>query len=223
MARRRFRRKDLKRPDEFVSRGRQLLDWATENARTLSWALAGVAAVVLLVMGFVSVRHARVRQANEDLGHALADFRDGHYAQAGSQLAEVASRWQSTAAGRIASLYAANAALNADNFESATVLLQDVLGAQEWPAYLQQQALLDLGYALEHKGDAANAAARYDEAAALEGPYTAAALLSAARCHEQTGEKDKARELYQRFQREFPDAAEAEVVGVKLAQLPAGS
>lgn len=223
MARRRFRRKDLRRPDEFVSRGRQLLDWGTKNARPLSWALAGVAAVVLLVMGFVSVRQARVRQANEDLGHALADFREGHYAQAGSQLAEVASRWQSTAAGRIASLYAANADLNADNFESATVLLQDALGAHEWPSYLHQQALLDLGYALEHKGDAANAAGRYDEAAALQGPYTAEALLGAARCHEQTGEKDKARELYQRFQREFPDAAEAEVVSVKLAQLPAGS
>ena len=223
MARRRFRRKDLKRPDEFVSRGRQLLDWGTENARTLSWAGAGIAAVVLLVLGFVSIRHARVRQANEDLGRALADFREGRYAQAGSQLAEVANRWQSTAAGRIARLYAANADLSADNFESATVSLQDVLSRHDWPPYLQQQALLDLGFALEHKGDTAAAVARYAEAAGLEGPYTAQALLSAARCHEQLGEKDKARELYQRFQREFPDAAEAEIVAAKLEQLPATS
>ncbi len=223
MARRRFRRKDLRRPDEFVSRGRQVLDWATENSRTLSWAGTGVAVVVLVVLGFLSVRHARVRQANEDLGHALADFRDGHYAQAGSQLAEVANRWQSTAAGRIASLYAANANLNADNFESATVLLQEVLNSHDWPSYLRQQALLDLGYALEHKGDTANAAARYEEAAGLDGPYTAPALLGAARCHEQAGEKDKARDLYQRFQRDFPDAAEAEIVAAKLEQLSTAS
>jgi tetratricopeptide (TPR) repeat protein len=219
MARRRFRRKDLKRPDEFVSRGRQVLDWGTENARLLSWSAAGVGAMVLLVMGFVSIRTARVRQANQDLSHALADFQDGRYAQAATQLADVATRWQSTSAGRIAALYAANADLNADNFDKATVLLQDVLSGHEWPPYLRQQALADLGYAFERKGDAAGAAERYAEAVALEGPYTAQALLGEARCREQMGEKDKARELYEQLHRDFPQVAEGEVAA-KLGQLP---
>jgi TolA-binding protein len=216
MARRRFRRKDLKRPDEFVSRGRQVLDWGTENARLLSWSAAGVAALVLVVMGFVSIRNARVRQANEDLSHALADFRDGRYAQAATQLADVASRWQSSSAGRIAGLYAANADLNANDFETAKVLLQEVLSAHDWPSYLRQQALVDLGYTLEHKGDAAGAAARYAEAAALEGPYMAQALLGEARCREQIGEKDKAQRLYQQLQRDFPQAVEGELAAAKL-------
>jgi len=223
MARQRFRRKDLKRPDEFVSRGRQVLDWGTENARVLSWSAAAVAVLVLLVMGFVSVRNARVRQANEDLSHALADYRDGHYAPAASQLADVASRWQSTAAGRIAGLYAANADLNADNFETATVLLQDVLSAHDWPSYLQQQALVDLGFALEHKGDAAGAAGRYATAAGLDGPYTAQALLGEARCREQMGDKDKARQLYEQLQRDFPQSGEGEVAAAKLDELRAPS
>jgi tetratricopeptide (TPR) repeat protein len=216
MARQRFRRKDLKRPDEFVSRGRQVLDWGTENARVLSWSAAAVAALVLLVMGFVSIRNARTRQANEDLSHALADFRDGRYAQAATQLADVASRWQSTSPGRIAGLYAANADLSANDFETATVLLQQVLSAQDWPSYLRQQALVDLGYVLEHKGDSAGAAERYAEAAALEGPYTAPAVLGEARCREQIGEKDKAQQLYQQLQRDFPQSAEGEVAAAKL-------
>jgi outer membrane protein assembly factor BamD (BamD/ComL family) len=216
MARQRFRRKDLKRPDEFVSLGRQVLDWGTENARLLSWSAAAVAVLVLLVMGFVSIRNARVRQANEDLSHALGDFRDGRYAQAASQLADVASRWQSTAAGRIAGLYAANADLNANDFETATVLLQQVLSGRDWPPYLKQQALDDLGYALEHKGDAAGAAERYAEAGALQGPYTPQALLGEARCREQIGEKDKARQLYLQLQHDFPQSAEGEVAAAKL-------
>jgi tetratricopeptide (TPR) repeat protein len=216
MARQRFRRKDLKRPDEFVSRGRQVLDWGTENARLLSWSAAGVAALVLLVMGFTAIRNARVRQANEDLSHALADFHDGRYAQAATQLADVASRWQSTSAGRIAALYAANADLNANDFETATVLLQEALSAHDWPSYLKQEALVDLGYALEQKGDATGAADRYAQAAALEGPYTAQALLGEARCREQTGEKDKARQLYQQLQRDFPQSTEGEAAAAKL-------
>lgn len=223
MARRRFRRKDLKRPDEFVSRGRQVLDWTGQNARLLGWSGCGAAAVVLLILGFVSMRGARARQANEDLSHALADFRDGRYATAATQLTDVAHRWQGTPAGRIAGLYAANANLKSDNFETATVVLQDVLDKDNWPPYLRQQALVVLGYALEHKADMATAASRYAEASGLDGPYAAAALLGEARCREQLGEKDRARDLYQRFTHDFPDAPQSDLVSGKLDQLPATS
>jgi len=200
-----------------------VLDWGVQHARVLYWSTAGVAALILFVLGFVSIRNARVRQANEDLSHALTDFRDGRYAQAATQLTDVASRWQSTSAGRIAGLYAANADLNANNFETATVLLDELLSTHHWPSYLQQQTLVDLGYALEHKGDAAGAAGRYAEAAVIEGPYTAPALLGEARCREQAGEKDKARELYLRLQRDFPQAPEAEVAGARVEEPQPGS
>ncbi len=219
MARTRFKRKDLKRPDEFVSRGFQVLTWGRENARVLSWAVGGAALVALVVTGFLSVRSARVRQANEDLGRALGEFRAGHYAAAATQLADVGSRWHATAAGDIAGLYAANANLKANNVETATVVLQDVLNARDWPAYLRQQALVDLAYALEQKGEAEAAAGRYAEAATLDGPYTPLAVLGEARMRERLGQKDQALALYERFVREFPQAPEADVVSAKAAQL----
>jgi outer membrane protein assembly factor BamD (BamD/ComL family) len=173
----------------------------------------------LVVGGFFSVRSARDRQANEDLTRALGEFRAGHYSDAATQLRDVASRWQSTPSGRIADLYAANADLNANNVESASVLLEGVLQGRNWPPYLQQQAVFDLAFALERKGDLPAAAARYAEANDIDGPYTALAILGEARCREQAGEKDKARELYERFRREFPEAAETEVVSAKLGEL----
>jgi TolA-binding protein len=220
MARQRFRRKDLKRPDEFVTHGWQLLTWASENARLMSWGLAAAAAVALLIMGGLSIRNARSRQANEDLGRALADFQAGNYTQAATQLAEVASRWQSAPAGRVAALYAASAELKSGNIDSATVALQDLLAAPDWPSYLRQEALVGLGLALERKADMVNAAARYQEAGGLDGPYKAAAVLGEARCREQLGEKDRARELYQGFTHDFPNAPEAEIATGKLQQLP---
>jgi len=219
MARRRFRRKDLKRPDEFVSRGRQALAWAQANSRTVSWSLAGVAAVALLVIGVISVRAARVRQANDDLSHALGELHAGHYSQAATQLSDVATHWQSTAAGRIARLYAANADLKAEDVAAASVQLQQALDAGDWPPYLRQAALVSFGFALERKGDTQGASARYGEASALDGPYTALALLGEARCREQLGEKEKALALYERFKTEFPQAAEAEVVEVRIGVL----
>jgi tetratricopeptide (TPR) repeat protein len=218
MARRRFRRKDLKRPDEFVSAGQQALAWAQANVRLLSRVGVVVALVGVVIAGFVSVRGARDRQANEDLSLALGAFRAGNYSAAATQLADVASRWHSTPSGRIATLYAASADLKANNFDSAALLLQDALDARQWPIYLQQQALVSLAFALERKGDTAKAAARYAEAAALQGPYTADAILGEARCREALGEGDAARKLYQRFVREFPQAAGIDVISAKTEQ-----
>ncbi len=218
MARRRFRRKDLKRPDEFVSAGQELLAWAAANVRLLSRAGVAVAVVALIGLGFVSVRGARARQANEDLSRALGEFRAGNYSQAATQLADVANRWESTPSGRLAKLYAASADLKANNVESAALLLHDVLDVRQWPPYLQQQALVSLAFALERKGDNATAATRYSEAAGLEGPYTAIAVLGEARCREALGEGEAARKLYQRVVRDFPQAAGMDVISSKAGQ-----
>jgi outer membrane protein assembly factor BamD (BamD/ComL family) len=219
MPRQRFRRKDLKRPDEFVSRGNQFMEWAQENGRLLGYAGGGVVVVALIILGVLAARTARLRQANEDLSGALAEFRNAHYGEAATQLSEVADRWQATNAGRIAGLYAGSANLKADNFDRATTLLQNVVNAPDWPSYLRQEALLDLGYAFESKNDLQNAAARFSEASALEGPYVAMAVLGEARCREAAGEKDKARALYERFTREFPQAPEVEFIEAKVAGL----
>lgn len=219
MARQRFRRKDLKRPDEFVTRGRAFILWARGNVQTLSWAGGAFAVVVVAIAGFFSLRTARVRQANEDLAQALTGFQAGRYAEAAGQLASVADRWQATPVGRIAALYAAEAEAKANNLDAATTRLRDVVAAGESVPYLQQQALADLAAVLEHKGDYAAAADQFAQAASSEGPYTASAILGEARCREQAGEKDKARTLYERFAQEFSQAPEIEVVQAKIAAL----
>lgn len=219
MARRRFRRKDLKRPDEFVTRGRAALDWAQDNVRILAWGIGGLLAVVVIVAGAVSLRSARVRQANEDLDQALVNFESGSASTAAKQLADVASRWQSTAVGRIAGLYAANADVKAQEFDAARTRLQAALDEGLATPYLRQQALLDLGVALERKGDFTGAAGHYAEAVSIDGPYTGLALLGEARSREQAGERDKARALYERYVREFSKAPDVEVVQARIAAL----
>ena len=219
MARQRFRRKDLKRPDEFVSSGRAVIVWARGNMQTLSWAGAGFAVLIVAVAGFFSLRAARVRQANEDLAQALMAFQAARYAEAAGQLAGVADRWQSTPVGQIAALYAAEAEAKANNVDAASNRLRAVVASGEPTPYLKQQALADLGSTLARKGDFAGAAEQYALAAAAEGPYTATAILGEARCREQAGEKDKARSLYERFVQEFSQAPEIELVQAKIAAL----
>lgn len=219
MARTRYRRKDLKRPDEFVSTGRQVLLWAGENSRRLYQAL-GVLAVVLVAIGAVySLRGARARQANDDLGGALALLRAGKYGDAAAQLTEVANRWQSTGPGEVARLYAASASVKAGNYDGAATLAQAIVQGGGLAPYLRQQGLVTLAFALEQKGDTAGAATRYDEAAGVEGPFTPEAILGAARCRERLGETAAARDLYQRYVREFPTASDVSRATAKAEAL----
>jgi len=219
MARTRFRRKDLKRPDEFVSRGRQVILWAQQNTQLLYRVGAAIVVVVIAVGGYFSVRTARVRQANEDLNRALAEVRSGRYGEGAAQLADVAARWSATTPGQLATLYAASADIKANNFDTAALLLQDALDGRSWPPYLQQQALVSLAFALDRKGDTAGAATRYGEASAIAGPYTAMAILGEARGREQLGDKEGARKLYERLLREFPQAPESAIVTAKVGDL----
>jgi predicted negative regulator of RcsB-dependent stress response len=217
MAQRRFRRKDLKRPDEFVTRGRRLIVWVRANTSRV-YQVAGAFVIVLVVVGaFYSLRTARQRQANDDFAQALAPLRAGDYSAASNQLAEVAARWQSTGAGQAAKLLAAGAALRANNHATVAALLADIPDTA--PAYLRQQALVTLGFSLEQQGALTEAAQRYAEAAAIAGPYGAVALLGQARCQEHLGDRDAARGLYERLTREFPEAGEAERLEAKIAQL----
>ena len=174
-----------------------------------------MAVVVLIIVGLLSVRSARVRQANDDLTQALAALRAGRNSEAATQLTDVANRWQSTSAGRIARLFAADADLKADNLDARGAALQELLTSPDWPPYLHQQALLDARLRARPEGRSGRRGARYNEAASLDGPYTEMAILGEASCRERLGQKDEARKLYERFAREFPQAPETEMANAQ--------
>jgi len=219
MARSRFRRKDIKRPDEFVSAGRQAVIWAGDNSRRLYQALGAFAVILVVAGAFYSLRGARARQANEDLGSGLALLRSGKYGDAATQLTEVANRWQTTGPGQVARLYAASASVKAGNYDAAATLLADAVQGGALAPYLRQQALVTLAFALEQKGDTAGAATRYQEAAGMEGPFTGEAILGEARCRERLGNTAAARDLYQRYAREFPTAPDVSHATAKADEL----
>lgn len=212
----RFRRKDLKRPDAFVTTSQRVFAWALSHQREFLLAGGLAAAVLVVVGGYSAYSGAQHRQANEDLARALAPLRAEKYDEAATQLTSVADTWSSTGAGRIARLYAADAEIAAGRPERAAAELQKALAGALPADYLHQQAALNLGLALEQKQDIKGAAEHYDRAAAMQGPYRALALLRAARMRERLEQRKRAVELYETFLREFPAAPEAEFVEARL-------
>jgi predicted negative regulator of RcsB-dependent stress response len=215
----RFRRKDLKRPDVFVSTSQRVLEWAMTHQRNLMIG-GGTVLAVLLVIGAVSMSNAaRQRQANEELANALATLQARNYPDAATQLRTVADSWSSTAIGKLARLYAADAQLEAGNPDLAAADLKTLLADPPPADYLEQQAALNLGYSFEAKQDYAGAAESYAKAAAMRGPYRALALQREGRVREQLGDKERAEKAYETFLQEFPNAPEVKVIEARLRTL----
>ena len=67
MAKTRIRRKDLKRPDEFVTLSARVLVKLREHGRVVAWTGGAALLVLAGVGGFMALRTAKLRDANADL------------------------------------------------------------------------------------------------------------------------------------------------------------
>ena len=218
MARVRIRRKDLKKPDEFITLTTRGLDWLRAHTRTVAW-VGGALAVGLAALAIVTgARAARRREANADLGRAMAVLRGHDPTAATGELQQVIDRWGNSSLAPLARILAASADLDAGKPDDAIKLLGEVQASSpDLPPYLQQQVQYAWGTALEMKASWSDAAARYEAASTLSGPYTAQAILGEARSLEQAGQADRAKELYRKAYEQFPDLPDRDLVASKIA------
>ncbi len=211
-------RKELKRPDSFVTSGQQALKWGAEHQQLVAMAVGAVLAVALLIAGINAYLGTSSSQANEDFAKAFSALQGEEYAAAATQFGEVAARWSSNDVGLLSRLYAAQADLRAGNVDAAGATLQQ-LEQESLPDYLRQQVRIGLAVVAEEKADLQAAARQYEAAVGIEGPYLGVALLGEARARQALGEKDAARALYQRFVDEFPESSEKSEAEAALANL----
>jgi tetratricopeptide (TPR) repeat protein len=218
VAKTRIRRKDLKKPDEFVTQTGKALEWISAHYQIVAAALGGL---VLIggVMGVTSAFHsARDRDANSDLALAMASLRGSDLSSAATSLTDIAQRWRDAPVADLAALLAANTEIRLGRNDSAITQLSALLSdsSAELPSYLRQQVLVAWGSASEEKADWTTAAAKYQAASDLSGPYTAQAVFAEARAREKLGENERATELYRKLYDQFPEFPDRDLVRSKF-------
>jgi tetratricopeptide (TPR) repeat protein len=214
---RRLRRKDLKQPDEFLTLTAQVLTWGRAHPQIVTWSGLGLLAACIAVFVVVSFQSARSHDSNADLGRAMLALQGGQSSNTATAFEEVARRWPSAAAGKVAAILGANAELRQGNDASALELLQRALDSSDGlPQYLRQELLFDWGYVLERRESWNEAAEKYAAGAALPGPFAAPAVLGEARVRERAGDKERAQQLYAAFVEKFPDFPDHAMVSEKI-------
>lgn len=213
----RLSRKDIKQPDEFITQSAHAVGWARQHQQiVVAASILGI--LLLLGVGLTAAyRAAQQRDANADLARAMAKLQTSEYAAAANELTEVSGRWSGTEIGPLAAVLAISSAVRAGEVDKALAALTAIQAqADALPPYLRQQVFLAWGAALESKQQWADAAGRYQEAAAIAGPYSGDALVAEAGARAQAGEGDKARELYRQAYEQYPELPARDLLKAKI-------
>ncbi len=216
------KRKEL-RQDRFITFYARAWEFADNNRGLLYAALAALVVLVLAIGGYIYYQSQQQEEAQRLLGQIVSVYGMGDYRAAldgtGDRpgLLQIADAYGGTAAGNMATFYAADALYELDEYERALEYYEaydagaDLLGAS---AIAAQAAVYENMEQFEEAAAHYLEAAEQFESLATTPQY----LLSAGRAYEQAGRYEAAIETYERLGEDYPEAVEAEAAQRLIAR-----
>jgi tetratricopeptide (TPR) repeat protein len=225
LAKRKIRRKELKKPDEFITFSSRIIAWCQENIRIVVRVLAGVAVLILIASAVFLFKTSRETKARGLYEEALSLYQvepSGNsgavdYSMATAKLEEVKQRYHSTTVATNALIDLGNIYFQEGDYEKAISCYTDFLQRTDLSHPLYDQALESLGQTYEAKGSWQEAVEVYQRLASEGGPvYQAQAQLYLGRVYEAVGDKQKAMTHYDNYLNESPALIFGEWIKIKL-------
>ena len=133
MARRKIRRKDLKKPDEFITLSAKIITWCRDNIRLIMGAMGGIILLMLISAGVFAFKTQKEAKARTLYQEALALYPAAtsgkpsfaEYAAVATKLEEVKSHYGSTAVGTNALVDLGNVYFKSGDYDKAISCYMD--------------------------------------------------------------------------------------------------
>ena len=232
MARRKIRRKDLKKPDEFITLSAKIITWCRDNIRLIMGAMGGIILLMLISAGVFAFKTEKEAKARTLYQEALALYPAAtsgkpsfaEYAAVATKLEEVKSHYGSTAVGTNALVDLGNVYFKSGDYDKAISCYMDFLARTDLKNALHDLVLESLGGTYEAKGSYEEALEVYQQLA-NEGAlaYQAQAQLYLGRVYEAIGDRDKAMSHYENYLDENPATLFSESIRIKLIRWQKGA
>lgn len=200
---RRITRKDIRRPDWFVTQVRQFSSFFSGHKKESILGATALVVVLLALWGWGLYRDRQDRLAAMEYSRAIDLYHDGKYREALEALTHLAI-YRSSYYGRVGLLYQAHSYMALGEMPQAVAAFQDLLAKEKKEPLLRQAAYMSLGYAQEKMEKCQEATRSYAEAEKIEGPAKADATMGKARCSAQTGNFAEALNSYRKFLTDNP-------------------
>jgi tetratricopeptide (TPR) repeat protein len=225
LARRKIRKKDLKKPDEFIATSARITAWCRDNMRIVAGAIGSILLLILIVGGVIFFKAQRESKARALYEAALVLYPTEtsrrataeEYTAVVARLEEVKNRYGSTTVGTNASVDLGNAYFQTQNYDKAISCYSDFLKRTDSKNALHDLVLESLGETYEAKGSYEEALEVYQRLARESAPiYQVQAQLYLGRVYEAIGDQNKATSHYENYLNENPVTLFSEQIRTKL-------
>lgn len=218
----RITRKDIRRPDRFVTLIRTLFDLFAEHRIPALLSLTLVLVLLLGLWGWDFYKGRQNRIASQEYSRALSLYHQGKYRESLHAFAPVVTYRQSRYSA-LALLYQANSYIALKEPAKAVETVQEFLRKERGEPFLRQLAFLTLGHAQETAGQCKAAVASFAEAAKLDGALKEEALLSKARCSAQNRDFIEALSAYREYLSSYPSSDRIGEISLRIQEIEARS
>lgn len=214
----RITRKDIRRPDQFVTLTGKILHLASAYRTQSIVCLALLLAILLGLWGWDSYRQRQNRLAAREYSRAMSLYRSAKYTEAIGAFDKV-KRYSSSSYSRFSLLYQANSYMSAGEPTKAAAAIEELLQKERKDTFVRQLALLTLGSFQEKAGRCKEAVSNFAAAESIAGPFKDEALLAKARCSIQNQDLKEALNAYRQYLTGFPAYERANEITLRVQEI----
>jgi tetratricopeptide (TPR) repeat protein len=224
LAKIKIKKKEVKRPDEFITFGARVIKWCRENLKIVTGVAAGVGLLLVIVGATFVFKANREARAAALYEKALALYPTGspsenltEYTQATAALEEVQQRYGSTTVATTALVDLGNIYFDQGAYDKTILCYKDFLQRTDRTNPLHDRVLVSLGETYEAKESYEDALKIYQLLAKEGAPvYQTQVQLYLGRVYEAIGDKTEAMVHYDNYLNEGPAPLFGEWIRIKL-------
>jgi tetratricopeptide (TPR) repeat protein len=203
----------------MILRERENIQWLEENkSRLLAGGGIFIASLLCIVLVVLYGKY-KTASSLEDLRSGIIALQDGKIDVALSQLEKANTRLGSSQEGQLSRFYLSEAYTQNGKLDEAKKIA--IASSSQSPgnnAYLSQMLLLTQGKNAEKQNELSVARKNYEDAAALEGPFTLDALWALARVSDLTGDTTAATVARDKILTSYPNSPFTDIIRQKLGK-----
>lgn len=214
----RITRKDIRRPDQFVTLTGEILHFLAQNKTAAIAALALILLVLLGLWGWDSYRQRQNRLAAMEYSRAMGLYRSSKYTEAIDAFVQVKGYNSSPYSG-FSLLYQANSYMAAGDPAKAAAAIEELLRKERKDTFVRQLGLLTLASFQERTGRCKEAVGNFAAAESIAGPFKDEALLGKARCSIQNQDLKEALNSYRQYLTSFPASERVNEITLRVQEI----
>lgn len=212
-------RREMKQ-DKLVTTWFKVNDYLSQHLREVLMVIGGVVVIAGVIILFNYLKGKDEQEASEKFAQARTEYNQQNYTAAIPLLEKLLNDYGSSKSAGLATIYLANAYMQAKDYANAEKYYQKYLDDVDSDPILSVSAAFGLAASYEDRGDFAKAAKLYEETAQkYDDSYRAPQfLMSAARCYKQAGQAEGVRRTLQRLIDKYPKSALVEEAKLLMAE-----